>query len=182
MCARAETTILEWCAHTLMRTYCHWKRFWTTWLAGAPSQRVQQFILRPRLQNLFDTIFNQSFTDPYQKWKDPQNVVGVAEGHPHHILGAWPKAMPLSFLVGVCETLYKNCIKQILKTWPEYEFLHPVAGCTSQPGGAKTLPSTVRMIIIELQGDYDASTLAKVTWKQSEVLKYITTKNIATNM
>ena len=49
----------------------------------------------------------------------------------------------LSFLVGVCETLYKSCIKQILKTWPEYEFLHPVAGCTSQPGGAKTLPSTV---------------------------------------
>ena len=92
------------------KSYCRWKGFCITWLAGAPSQRVQKFILRPCLQNLFDTIFIQSFTDPYQKWKDPQNVVGVAEGHPHHILRAWPKAMPLSFLVGVCEALYKNLI------------------------------------------------------------------------
>ena len=95
----------------ILHPYCRWKGFCITWLAGAPSHRVQKFILRPCLQNLFDTIFIQSFTDPYQKWKGhglrprPQNVVGVAFGHPHHILGI------LSFLVGVCETLYKNCIK-----------------------------------------------------------------------
>ena len=58
------------------RGYCRWKGFCATWLAGAPSQRVQKFILRPCLQNLFDTIFIQNFTDPYQKWKDPQHVGG----------------------------------------------------------------------------------------------------------
>ena len=36
--------------------YCRWKGFCTTWLAGALSQRVQQFILRPCLQKVFDTI------------------------------------------------------------------------------------------------------------------------------
>ena len=50
----------------------------------------------------------QSFTDPEQKWKEawpsatpPRNAVGVAFGHHHHILGI------LSFLLGVCETLYE---------------------------------------------------------------------------
>ena len=52
---------------SLNSPYCQWKGFCTTWLARAPSQRVQQFILRPCLQNLFDTIFIQSFTDPHQK-------------------------------------------------------------------------------------------------------------------
>ena len=32
-------------------------------------------------------------------------LTGVTFGHPHQILGI------LSFLVGVCETLYKKCIK-----------------------------------------------------------------------
>ena len=82
---------LSVCNLTRMRHSWRWKGFCTTWLAGAPSQREQKFILRSCLQNLFDTISIQSFTDPYQKWKDPKNVVGVAEVHPHHILG--PKAM-----------------------------------------------------------------------------------------
>ena len=67
MCTKMAATISEKSKIYQPKPYCRWKGFCTTWLAGAPSQRVQKFMLGPCLQNLFDTIFIQSVTDPYEK-------------------------------------------------------------------------------------------------------------------